>query len=59
MLLKACSKIFHAQSVMYANKLVSTRRAIQNNDTSYSQLCGGGDSWLFRASVSPRHKGNR
>eukprot|EP00983_Pelagomonas_calceolata_P007503 244684-Pelagomonas_calceolata.AAC.2 len=34
---------------MYANKLVATRRAIGNNNTSYSQLCGRGASRFFRA----------
>eukprot|EP00983_Pelagomonas_calceolata_P129742 1161631-Pelagomonas_calceolata.AAC.1 len=28
----------HAYSVMYANKLVTTRRAIENNNTSHSQM---------------------
>eukprot|EP00983_Pelagomonas_calceolata_P124342 1161097-Pelagomonas_calceolata.AAC.4 len=36
---------------MYANKLVTTRRAIENNTTSHSQLCGGGDSRLLWANV--------
>eukprot|EP00983_Pelagomonas_calceolata_P074748 1152682-Pelagomonas_calceolata.AAC.1 len=34
----------HTHSVMYANKLVTTRRAIENNDTSYSQVLGPGAS---------------
>eukprot|EP00983_Pelagomonas_calceolata_P052750 1142985-Pelagomonas_calceolata.AAC.5 len=29
---------FHAHSVQYAHKLVSTRRAIENKDTSHSQV---------------------
>eukprot|EP00983_Pelagomonas_calceolata_P080444 1155149-Pelagomonas_calceolata.AAC.3 len=36
-----------AQSVQYAHKLVTTRRATENIDTSHSQLCGRGDSRLF------------
>eukprot|EP00983_Pelagomonas_calceolata_P014373 458141-Pelagomonas_calceolata.AAC.1 len=30
----------HAHSVVYANKLVTTRRAIDNNNASYSQVLG-------------------
>eukprot|EP00983_Pelagomonas_calceolata_P044775 1139447-Pelagomonas_calceolata.AAC.1 len=34
----------HADSVMCANKLVTTRRANENNGTSYSQVLGPGAS---------------
>eukprot|EP00983_Pelagomonas_calceolata_P022957 722281-Pelagomonas_calceolata.AAC.1 len=36
-----------------ANKLVTTRRAIENKDTSRSQLRGGGNSRPFRANAPP------
>ena len=32
------AKQLHAHSVHYAHKLVSTRRAVENNNTSYSQV---------------------
>ena len=34
----------HAHSVRYAHKLVSTRRAIENNNTSYNQVLEPGAS---------------
>eukprot|EP00983_Pelagomonas_calceolata_P117465 1160418-Pelagomonas_calceolata.AAC.13 len=47
------ARSMHAHSVQYAHKLVPTRRAIKNRNTCCSQLCGGGDSRLFGANVSP------
>eukprot|EP00983_Pelagomonas_calceolata_P021723 680837-Pelagomonas_calceolata.AAC.1 len=31
---------------IYANKLVTTRHAFENNDISHSQLCGGARAML-------------
>jgi hypothetical protein len=38
------AKQLHAHSVRYAHKLVSTRRAIENNNTSYNQVLQPGAS---------------
>eukprot|EP00983_Pelagomonas_calceolata_P093024 1157731-Pelagomonas_calceolata.AAC.3 len=35
----------HAHFFMYANKLVTTRRAIENTNTSYSQVLGPASRW--------------
>eukprot|EP00983_Pelagomonas_calceolata_P069802 1150511-Pelagomonas_calceolata.AAC.2 len=34
----------HARSIMYANKLLTTRRAIENNNTSHSEVLEMGAS---------------
>ena len=38
------AKQLHAHSVRYAHKLVSTRRAIENKNTSYNQVLQPGAS---------------
>eukprot|EP00983_Pelagomonas_calceolata_P075129 1152862-Pelagomonas_calceolata.AAC.3 len=43
MLVRVARKL-HAHSVMYANKLVTTRRAIENNNTCHSQVMEPGAS---------------